>query len=76
MKTNEFIATLRKGNNVGTLEITIPPKFHRLNGLVIGQDYIFSIKDLEVLENVPEMLSTGRGKRNIKAAVSEAAPDL
>jgi hypothetical protein len=62
MKTKEFIARLRKGNNIGTLEITIPPKFHRLNGLVIGQDYIFTIKDCEVNEDVPEMLPAGRRK--------------
>ena len=47
MKTNEFIATIRKGNNVGTLEVTIPPKFHRVNGLVLGKDYIFSIKEVD-----------------------------
>jgi hypothetical protein len=47
MKSKEFIARLRKGNNAGTVEITIPPKLYRMNGLIIGQDYLFSIKEVD-----------------------------
>lgn len=46
MKSREFISKLRIGNKQGITEVTVPDKFRRMNGMVVGKEYLFYVKEV------------------------------
>lgn len=47
MKSNQFIGTIRKGDNTGTIEVTIPQEFRRKNGVTIGEQFLFTVNRIK-----------------------------
>lgn len=47
MKIHQFIGRLRKGDSAGMVEVTIPQNFYRANGMIVGKEYLITIKGLE-----------------------------